>query len=326
MSALSKDVSPEAGRRRRIAVLLPCYNEEPTIGDVVRDFRAALPEAAIYVFDNNSSDDTAAVATGAGATVVHSPLQGKGNVVRHMFRHVDADIYVMADGDSTYPADMAGELIDKLESTGADMVVGTRLEQHGGHSFRSLHKVGNRLISKLVSTLFSAPVTDILSGYRVFTRRLVRTLYLRATGFEIETELTLQTLVRKGVIEEVPIRYGARPEGSFSKLNTFADGALVFRGIFLIFKDYKPLAFFTAASGVCFVLGLVAGWRPVLDYAQTRYVSHVPLALLAAALEILAAVLLGIGLVLNAMIKLHMENHELLTRIFDRLEDSDNNL
>jgi glycosyltransferase involved in cell wall biosynthesis len=323
MSALSKDASPDVGRERRIAVLLPCYNEEPTIGDVVRDFRAALPKAEVYVFDNKSDDDTAAIAARAGATVVASPLRGKGNVVRHMFRAVDADIYVMADGDSTYPADMAGELIAVLESSNADMVVGTRLEQHGSQSFRSLHKLGNRVISKLISALFSAPVTDILSGYRVFTRQLVRTLYLQSTGFEIETELTLQALVRKRVIEEVPIRYGARPKGSHSKLNTFADGALVFKGIFLIFKDYKPLAFFTAVSGLCFLLGLLAGWRPVLDYVQTRYVSHVPLALLAAALEILATVLLGIGLVLNAITKLHMENHELLTRLFDRIEDSD---
>lgn len=302
----------------KVAVLLPCYNEAATIGKVVTDFRRALPSADIYVFDNLSDDSTAGIAAEAGAIVVPSPRPGKGNVVRHMFEVVDADVYVMADGDDTYPADRAGDLIETLLNTNADVVVGTRLEEHHGSSFRSLHKLGNRVISKLVSVLFSAPVTDILSGYRAFRRRFVATIYLQSGGFEIETELTLQALVKNRVIKEVPIPYGTRPAGSYSKLNTFSDGALVFKVAFLIFKDYKPLVFFSWVSALCFVLGLFAGWYPVNDYVQTRYVNHVPLALLAAALELLSAVFLGIGLILNAITKFHVENQQYLSSLFER--------
>jgi len=302
----------------RIAVLLPCYNEEVTIAGVVGDFRAALPTADIYVFDNHSKDDTALVAARAGAIVVASPRRGKGNVVRHMFETVEADVYVMADGDGTYPAHMAGELIRVLKESKAEMVVGTRLAQHQPGSFRALHEFGNKFIARLISVLFSASVTDILSGYRVFDSHFVRTLHLRSTGFEIETELTLQALVKNRAIAEVAVPYGERPAGSYSKLNTFSDGVLVFKAVFLIFKDYKPLMFFSCVSGVCFVLGLVAGWYPIGDYVKTRYVDHVPLALLAAALEVLAVLFLGIGLILNAITKFHVENQELLGNLYRR--------
>jgi glycosyltransferase involved in cell wall biosynthesis len=306
---------------KRIAVLLPCYNEAATIGKVVSDFRVALPAADIFVFDNNSDDDTARIASAAGALVVPSPRRGKGNVVQHMLREVDADVYVIADGDDTYPAHMAGELIRVLEHSNADMVVGTRLRDHGPRSFRALHEFGNHLISQMVSFLFSVAVTDVLSGYRVFDGRFVRSLRLRSAGFEIETELTLQAAVNNGVIKEVPITYGERPAGSYSKLNTFSDGALVFKVVFLIFKDYRPLLFFSFCGAVCFVLGLMAGWYPIDDYIRTRYVSHVPLALLAAALEVLAALLLGIGLILNAVTKFHLENQALIRNLYERNHD-----
>ena len=306
---------------RRVAVLLPCYNEAATIAKVVSDFRAALPAADIFVFDNNSDDETAHIASAAGALVIPSPRRGKGNVVRHMLRDVEADVYVIADGDDTYPAHAAGELIRTLEHSHADMVVGTRLRDHAPRSFRALHVFGNRFISWMISLLFSAPVTDVLSGYRVLDGRFVRTLRLRSAGFEIETELTLQAVVNNGVIKEVPIPYGERPKGSYSKLNTFSDGALVFKVVFLIFKDYRPLLFFSWCSAVCFVLGLMAGWYPIDDYIRTRYVSHVPLALLAAALEVLAALLLGIGLILNAVTKFHLENQELIRKLHERAND-----
>ena len=319
MTATSTRAPAEFERERRVAVVLPCYNEQVTIAGVVADFRAALPTADIYVFDNNSDDDTARVAAGAGAIVVASPRRGKGNVVRHMFEFVEADIYVMADGDGTYPAHMARELIRVLEDSNADMVVGTRLKAHRPGSFRRLHEFGNRLIARVISVLFSASLTDVLSGYRVFDGYFVRALHLRSSGFEIETEMTLQALVRDGVIKEVPIPYGERPEGSHSKLNTFSDGALVFKAVFLIFKDYKPLMFFSCVSAVCFVLGLVAGWYPIGDYVKTRYVSHVPLALLAAVLEVLAVLFLGIGLILNAITKFHVENQELIGNLYRRV-------
>jgi glycosyltransferase involved in cell wall biosynthesis len=320
MSATPRQTPVHVDREETIAVLLPCYNEAATIGKVVADFRAALPTADVYVFDNNSNDDTARVARAAGAVVVPSPKQGKGHVVRHMFASVDAEIYVMADGDDTYPASASPELIQALKTTNADMVVGTRLQNYEPRSFRALHEFGNKLVSKLISVLFSASVTDVLSGYRVFGRPLVRTLYLQAGGFEIETEITLQALVKKRVIREVPVHYGRRPPGSYSKLNTWSDGILVLRSVFLIFRDYKPLAFFSIVSAVCFVLGLIAGWFPIKDYVEIRYVNHVPLALLAAALEVLAVLFLGIGLILNAIKRFHMENQELIAGIFKRVD------
>ncbi|MCI0451161.1 MAG: glycosyltransferase [Candidatus Latescibacteria bacterium] len=302
--------------------MLPCYNEAVTIAKVVADFREALPFADVYVFDNDSSDDTARLAREAGAIVVASPRRGKGNVVRHMFATVDADIYVMADGDGTYPAHMSPALIRILKDANADMVVGTRLQDNEARSFRALHEFGNRFVARLISTLFSASLTDVLSGFRVFRRHFVRALYLRSNAFEIETEITLQALVKQRVVREVPVHYGTRPHGSHSKLNTWSDGVLVLKSVLLIFRDYKPLAFFSVASGVCFVLGLIAGWPPVKDYIDIRYVNHVPLALLAAALEVLAVLFLGIGLILNAIKRFHMENQELIVGL---LKDTDRN-
>lgn len=278
------------------------------------------------MFDNKSTDETARVAAEAGATVVASPRQGKGHVVQHMFRVVVADLYVMADGDGTYPAAAAPALVAALEDSGADMVVGVRLAQHDRGAFRVLHGFGNRMISGLISRLFAAPVTDVLSGYRVFSRAFIRRLYLRSGDFEIETEITLQAIVRNAAIVEYPIHYGTRPAGSESKLNTFTDGWQVFGSIFLIFKDYKPLLFFSWLSVLCCGLGLVAGWYPVMDYLETRFVSHVPLALLAAALEILAVLFFGIGLILNAITKFHLENQEAvgqMQRILDEGRDRD---
>ena len=313
-------MSDPAASPPSVAVLLPCYNEEVTVAKVVSDFRAALPKAEIYVFDNNSTDRTAELARQAGAIVVKSPRQGKGHVVRHMFETVDADLLVMADGDDTYPAEAAPDLLRALTDSGADMVVGMRLSRFDDRAFRRLHEFGNKLISGTISLLFRARITDVLSGYRVFTREFVRSLYLRSGGFAVETELTLQALVKESVIREVPVHYRSRPEGSVSKLNTFADGLHIFRAIFLIFKDYKPLAFFSLLAAVTFVLGLVAGWFPVRDYLQTRYVSHVPLAMLAAALEILAVLFLGIGLILHAVTRFHVETQSVAKRLLRAIE------
>jgi len=307
-----------SGEQPVVAVLLPCYDEEVTIGKVVADFRSALPAASVYVFDNNSRDRTAQIAADAGATVVPSPRQGKGNVLKHMFEVVEADIYVMADGDDTYPASEAPKLVQALIDAKADMVIGTRLQKHRESSFRALHGFGNKLISGLVSRLFSARVSDILSGYRVFDRQFALSLYLQSGGFEVETEMTLQALVKRRVMVEVPVHYGERPEGSGSKLSTFSDGALILRAAFMIFKDYKPLQFFSFLSAICFVLGLVAGWYPIADYVREQYVYHVPLALLAAVLEVLAVLFLGIGLILNAIKRFHIENQEVVINLYRR--------
>ncbi len=306
-----------------VAVLIPCYNEEMTVGRVVREFREALPQARIFVYDNASSDATAQLASEAGAVVRPSPRRGKGNVVRHMFRDIDAEVYLLVDGDDTYPAEMAAGMIALLQQTNSDMVVGTRLEGHARSAFPALHAFGNRMISRLIATLFSSRVTDVLSGYRALTGDLVRSIHLRSQGFDIETELTLQTLVRGHTICETPIRYGARPKGSASKLNTWSDGLRILRLMLLVFRDYKPLVFFSSLSALCFVLGLIFGWQPIADYLQTRFVSHVPLALLAAALEILAGLFLGIGLILDAITRFHLESQERMQKILARVESNE---
>lgn len=218
---------------------------------------------------------------------------------------------------------MAPGMVVLLEESNADMVVGTRLEVHDRRAFPTWHAFGNRMISKLISTLFSSTVTDVLSGYRALSRDLVRSIYLRSQGFDIETELTLQTLVRGHTIVETPIRYGTRPAGSTSKLSTWSDGWRILRLMLLIFRDYKPLVFFSALSALCFVLGLVFGWQPVADYLQTRFVSHVPLALLAAALEILAVLFLGIGLILDAITRFHVENQERMREVLERVASAE---
>jgi len=307
---------PASAYGKKVAVLLPCYNEELTIGKVVSDFRKSLPDAVVYVFDNNSNDCTAAFAAEAGAVVVPSRMQGKGYVVKHMFREVEADIYVMADGDDTYSADRAPELIRVLEESDADMVVATRLEERDQKALRSLHLFGNKAISKLISTLFSSPVTDVLSGYRAFNKHFVKTLYLKSGGFEVETEMTLQALIRNCVLIEIPIRYSSRPSGSVSKLNTFSDGLNILKSVFLIFRDYKPLVFFSCLSTACLIAGLLAGRYPITDYLTTRFVSHVPLALLATALIILSALFFGIGLILKAISGYHLESQELIGNLF----------
>jgi glycosyltransferase involved in cell wall biosynthesis len=298
----------------RLAVVIPCYDEAPTIESVVRDFAAALPRARIYVFDNNSRDGTAEIARRAGAEVIHSPLQGKGNVVRHMLRVVDADVYLMVDGDGTYAADAAPALLERFHADDLDMLVGTRLESHEKGAFRGFHRLGNRWISRLISLLFRTDLRDVLSGYRVLSRRFLDVVRIRTGGFEIETELTLQALAKGMSVAEVPVRYDRRPPGSTSKLNTWSDGFLIARCIGLLFKDYKPLAFFTAISVVLAFAALASGSAPVIDFIQTGYVLHVPRAILAAGLGILSVVSLTAGLILDTIAKFHAETIELWQR------------
>lgn len=305
---------------QRIAVLIPCFNEELTVGKVVDDFRQELPSATIYVFDNNSTDETASVAERHGAIVISSPRSGKGNVVRQMFEVIDADAYIMVDGDDTYPAASVHKMLQASRQSNADMVVGMWLNSYEKGAFRLLHKFGNRFIAKTISLLFSSKVTDVLSGYRIFSRDFVRIAHLKSEGFEIETEMTLQALVKNLVIKEVPISYGERPIGSKSKLNTFLDGIAIFKAAFLIFKDYKPFVFFSFLSFICFVSGLVAGWFPIRDYLSEQYVHHIPLAVLAASLEILAVLFLGIGFILNTVANLHIETQLLLRKLFKEID------
>ena len=279
----------------RIAVLLPCYNEEPTIGKVVEAFRAAVPEAQIYVCDNNSSDRTAEVAAEAGAIVLRDPRQGKGRAVRMLFDRVDADIYLMADGDETYPADEAGKLIEQVQEGGYDMSVGNRLDHFKSASFRAFHLFGNRMICTMINLLFGSRLQDVLSGYRCFSRRFAKSVPLFSSGFEVEVEMTLQSLDKGFSIKEVDIAYGERPQGSVSKLNTWNDGLIIMRAIFHMFKDYRPLLFF----GV--LIGLVAGSVVVEEFVRTGLIKRIPLAIFAVGSVLSGFVAITAGLILDTV-------------------------
>jgi len=301
-----------------VAVLIPCFNEELTVAKVVGDFRAALPEAAIYVFDNASTDRTVELARAAGAIVVPSPRRGKGNVVRHMFETVEAEWYVMVDGDATYPADAARPLLDAAERERADMFVGRRVtpESELHKAYRPLHQFGNRLVCGLIRKSFGSPIEDVFSGYRVFTREFVKTVPLHAVGFQIEVEMTLQALSKGYRVAEIDVAYGARPEGSTSKLDTYRDGLLVLTAFVSICKDYKPLLFFGSLALLFALASLVAGMAPVMDYLLYKWVFHVPLAVLATGLALLAALTFSIAVILETQLRYHNELHQLIRRGF----------
>jgi len=285
---------------KSIAVLIPCYQEELTIGKVVSDFKAALPQARILVYDNNCTDRTADVARNAGAEVIREKRQGKGFVVASMFEQADADILVMVDGDDTYEVSAVHALLEPILKGDADMTVATRQQEYQDKSFRPFHLLGNKTVCGIINWMFKANISDIFSGFRAFTREAALQIPITARGFDVETELTLQALYRGMVIKETKVSYRARPEGSFSKLSTFSDGILVLLRLFLILKSYNPLTFFGLSSIALFILGLAAGARPVYEYITERYVHAVPSAILAAALVLLSFFSLGLGLILNS--------------------------
>jgi glycosyltransferase involved in cell wall biosynthesis len=288
-------------KKLTIAVVIPCYQEALTIGKVVADFRHELPDANIYVYDNNCTDGTAEIAARAGAIVRREKRQGKGYVVAAMFEQVTEDILVMVDGDDTYEASHVHNLLAPILRGDADMTAATRLTSHGENSFRPLHVAGNQMVCGIINWMFKSSVSDIFSGYRAFTRESARQIPITARGFDVETELTLQALYRGQVIKEMPAPYRSRPEGSFSKLNTFSDGILVLLRLFLIVKSYKPLTFFGGISLVLLVMGLGIGSLPVYEFVAEHYVHRVPSAILAAALVMLSFFSLGLGLILNSM-------------------------
>jgi len=297
-----------------IAVLIPCFNEATTIEKVIRDFQTFLPDADIYVFNNDSTDSTAALAEQAGAEVIFSPVRGKGRVIRQAFEKIDADIYLVVDGDDTYPASVAEALITELQKGHADMVVGAR-RSIDDLAYRRFHRFGNNIVAFLISRLFSLKITDVMSGYRVLSREFAKTVPLRSVGFEIETEMTLQAAARDFVIKEIPVPYTSRPQGSFSKLDTITDGFLVLKAIFIIFKDYKPFLFFSFLSLLFVLVAIGAGAPPVIEYFRTGYVYRLPLAVLASGNAILAALSFSIGLILDTLSKYHIENFQVLRRL-----------
>ena len=262
---------------KKIAILIPCYNEVVTIGKVVNDFKHELPEAEVIVYDNNSSDGTDVAARNAGATVYYEHRQGKGNVVRSMFRNIDADCYVLVDGDDTYPASAVKELIKPVINNGADMVVGDRLSTtYFTENKRAFHNFGNKLVKNLINRLFKGSVNDIMTGYRAFSKTFVKSFPVVSKGFEIETEMTIHALDKNMYIVEVPIEYKDRPEGSVSKLNTLQDGMKVIKTIAKLFRDYKPLVFFSIISALVFLFGFVFFVAVLLEYFETGLVTKIP--------------------------------------------------
>lgn len=284
-----------------VAVLIPCYNEERTIGDVVNQFRAQLPEASIYVFDNNSSDQTASRAQAAGAQVYYERRQGKGYVTQAMFRQVDADVYVIVDGDGTYPADAVHRLLAPVLNAEADMVVGSRLHAESNSEFKQLNALGNRLVLRVLNSIFRVKLTDILSGYRAFNRKFVKSLPLFGGGFEIETELTIKAIERGFRIIEVPINLTHRPPGSHSKIRLFRDGVIIINTILALFRDYKPLTFFGATGLALLALALIPGLIVIIEYINTGLVPRLAAAVLALSLVLCGLLSLTVGLILHSI-------------------------
>ena len=289
-----------------IAVLVPCYNEEAAIDKVVKDFRAALPSATVYVYDNNSTDKTVEVARAAGAVVRHEKRKGKGNVVRRMFQDIEADVYVMVDGDDTYDASRAPELVDKLVTDNLDMVVGRRIETHQA-AYRAGHRLGNKVLTGLVSRLFGAQIVDMLSGYRVFSRRFAKSFPSSSREFEIETELTVHAMQMRMALAEVDTNYKERPPGSTSKLRTFRDGWRILLTITNLMRNERPLLFFALIASVLAVVALALGIPVVIDFFNTHEVKKFPTAILCSALGVIAVLCVATGLILDLVAHVRRE-------------------
>jgi glycosyltransferase involved in cell wall biosynthesis len=286
---------------KRLAAIIPCYNEELTIGAVINDLKKNVPEAEIFVFDNNSTDKTAEIAKSSGVTVIREKKQGKGFVVQAMFRKIDADIYIMVDGDNTYDLSTIDEMIAMISNDEADMITGNRLKTFSERSFRPLHTFGNKLVRFLINKLFKADLKDIMTGYRIMNRAFVKNINITSAGFEVETEMTIKALKYGYVIKEVDIKYGERPEGSHSKLNTFKDGLLVLKTIFIIFKEYKPMLFFFIMALILFIISLLSGSVVIEEYLESRFITHVPLAIFATGSMILSVVSFITGVILDSV-------------------------
>lgn len=300
----------------KIAVLIPCYNESQTIAQVVKDYKEALPEAVIYVYDNNSSDHTDIAAKEAGAVVRYEYRQGKGNVIRSMFRDIDAECYLMTDGDDTYPAENAKTMVEHILSHRADMVIGDRLSStYFTENKRPFHNTGNRLVRGLINTIFSSDITDIMTGYRAFTYEFVKSFPILSKGFEIETEMSIHALDKNFKLLEVPVTYRDRPEGSVSKLNTYKDGWRVIKTIIGLFRDYKPFAFFGWLGLVCF-LAATFFFIPIFrDYLVIGLVPKFPTLIACSAIYVVSFLLWMCGVLLEVIGKKHRQLFELYLNI-----------
>lgn len=305
---------------KKIAVLIPCYNESQTIAKVIADYRDALPEADIYVYDNNSKDGTDEIARKAGAIVRYERRQGKGNVIRTMFREIDADCYLMIDGDDTYPAENAREMVNQVLELGMDMVIGDRLSStYFTENKRPFHNTGNVLVRKLVNSFFGGTVTDIMTGYRAFSRTFVKSFPIMSKGFEIETEMTIHALDKNLALSSIPVGYRDRPEGSVSKLNTFSDGFKVLKTIGTLVKDYKPLPFFSCIAGILMLLGLLLFIPVMMEYTATGLVPRFPTLIVSGFMMIAALVVFAVGLILDTNGKKTRQSFEIQMNILESI-------
>ena len=284
----------------RIAVLIPCFNEGVAIGSVLEGFRASFPDARLYVYDNNSSDRTAEIAAAAGAIVRREPLQGKGNVVRRMFADVEADVYVLVDGDGTYDPASAPSMVDLLLAQSLDMVTGVRVTTEDA-AYRPGHRLGNVVLTGLVGSIFGRGVSDMLSGYRAFSRRFVKSFPALASGFETETEFTVHALELRMPIAELPTSYRERPAGSASKLRTYSDGVRILRSIAMLVKEERPLQFFSVIGLVLFLAGIGLGVPIIAEFVRTGLVPRLPTAVLATGLVLLSFLSFTCGLILDSV-------------------------
>ena len=307
----------------KIAVLIPCYNESSTIAKVINDFQVALPEAKIYVFDNNSRDGSDEIARACGAEVRYEYRQGKGNVIRSMFRTIDAECYVMIDGDDTYPAEYASEMVELVLHRGIDMVIGDRLSStYFVENKRAFHNFGNKLVRWLINRIFRSNIKDIMTGYRAFSYVFVKSFPVLSKGFEIETEMTIHSLDKNFLLQEVEISYRDRPEGSESKLNTFSDGFKVLRTIAKLFRDYKPGTFFFILGSI-FALLAIGFFIPVFHYyLVTGYVPYVPTLIVVGVIFTIGMLLWVCGIILHVVVNKNRQLYEImLNRVYDKYKE-----
>ena len=301
----------------KIAVLIPCYNEAATIEKVVGDFRRVLPEAVIYVYDNNSTDGTGEIARRAGAVVRRETRQGKGNVIRSMFRDINAQCYLMVDGDDTYPAESAPKMVEEVLQNGADMVVGDRLSStYFTENKRAFHNAGNVLVRRLVNWFFQGQIVDIMTGYRAFSWLFVKSYPTLSRGFEIETEMSIHALDKNFHLVNVPVEYRDRPDGSCSKLNTFRDGAKVLMTVFRLLRTYKPFGFFTTVAVALFVLSAVLFVPVFIDYLHTSLVARFPTLFVAGFVFLSGLLTFFSGLILDTVVKKDRQDFELWLNLF----------
>lgn len=314
---------------KKVAVLIPCYNEAGTIEKVIRDYRGVLPDADIYVYDNNSTDGTDEIAARAGAIVRHEYKQGKGNVIRTMFREIEADCYLMIDGDDTYPAENAPDMVRLILEKKADMVNGDRLSStYFTENKRPFHNLGNVMVRGLINRLFHTKVNDIMTGYRAFSRDFVKTFPILSQGFEIETEMTIHALDKNFALTSIPVGYRDRPAGSESKLNTFSDGFKVLRTIARLYKDYRPLPFFSIIAGILMVAALLFLCPVLTEYLHTGLVPRLPTFVAACFMALFSLQSFICGLILDTQGKMHRQNFELqmtiLSGMYHAAQTTDN--